>query len=289
MHAVPHAALACASLFSVAGRTALVSGGGRGIGEMIARALTANGARVFITSRSAETLKRTAAALTAAGPGTCTALPAADLSTDAGCRAAAAALGAHVGRLDILVNNSGISWGAPFDEFPEAAWDRVLALNVKAPFMLLRACRPLLEAGRGSGGGGEGGGDPGPARVVNVGSIVGLRPQEVPTYSYDASKAALHALTTKLAGELAPRITVNAIAPGYVPTRMSRGLLSYAEEGALRRAIPMQRFGSASDVAGAALFLCSDAGAWVTGTVVTVDGGSTAKPMALAAPPEEAA
>lgn len=281
MHSVSHAALAASSLFSVAGRTALVSGGGRGIGEMIARALASNGARVFITSRSAETLKRTAAALTAAGPGTCTALPAADLSTDAGCRGAAAALGAHVERLDILVNNSGISWGAPFADFPEAAWDRVLALNVKAPFLLLRACRSLLEAGRGGGGG--------PARVINVGSIVGLRPQDVPTYSYDASKAALHALTVKLAGELAPNITVNAIAPGYVPTRMSRGLLSYAAEDALRRAIPMQRFGSASDVGGAALFLCSDAGAWVTGTVVTVDGGSTARPMALAAPPEEAA
>ena len=283
MHSVSHAALAVSSLFSVAGRTALVSGGGRGIGEMIARALVSNGARVFITSRSAETLRRTAAALTAAGPGTCTALPAADLSTDAGCRGAAAALGAHVERLDILVNNSGISWGAPFADFPEAAWDRVLALNVKAPFLLLRACRPLLEAGRGGGGGS------GPARVVNVGSIVGLRPQDVPTYSYDASKAALHALTVKLAGELAPNITVNAIAPGYVPTRMSRGLLSYAAEDALRRAIPMQRFGSASDVAGAALFLCSDAGAWVTGTVITVDGGSTARPMALAAPPEDAA
>ncbi len=263
----------------------MVSGGGRGIGEMIARTLTANGARVFITSRSAETLKRTAAALTAAGPGTCTALPAADLSTEAGCRAAAASLADHVTRLDILVNNSGVSWGAPFGEFPEAAWDRVLALNVKTPFMLLRACRPLLEAGRG-GGAGDGGG---PARVVNVGSIVGLRPQDVPTYSYDASKAALHALTAKLAGELAPTITVNAIAPGYVPTRMSRGLLGYAAEDALRRAIPMRRFGSASDVGGAALFLCSDAGAWVTGTVVTVDGGSTARPMALAAPPEDAA
>jgi NAD(P)-dependent dehydrogenase (short-subunit alcohol dehydrogenase family) len=283
MNAVPHAALTCASLFSVAGRTALISGGGRGIGEMIARTLTSNGARVFITSRSAETLRRTAAALTAAGPGTCTALPAADLSTEAGCRAAAASLAGHVDRLDILVNNSGISWGAPFSDFPEAAWDRVLALNVKAPFLLLRACRPLLEAGRGGGGGS------GPARVVNVGSIVGLRPQDVPTYSYDASKAALHALTTKLAGELAPNITVNAIAPGYVPTRMSRGLLTFAAEDALRRAIPMQRFGSAADMGGAALFLCSDAGAWVTGTVVTVDGGSTARPMALAAPPEDAA
>ena len=281
MNAVAHGSLHAASLFSVAGKHALITGGGRGIGEILSRALVANGAHVYITSRSEETLRRTAAALTALGPGTCTALPPADLTTDAGCRGAAAALASRQPRLDILINNSGASWGASMEAFPEAAWDRVLALNLKTPFLLLRACMPLLEAAAAAGGG--------PSRVVYVGSIVGLRPQGAPTYPYEASKAALHALTVKLAGELAPRITVNALAPGYVPTRMSRGLLAYGPEDALRRAIPMGRFGSAADIGGAALFLCSEAGAWVTGTVLTVDGGSTAKPLALVAPAEDAA
>ena len=322
MEAVAHGSLAAASLFSVAGRVALVTGGGRGVGEMIARALVANGARVYVASRAAEPLARAAARLAAAGPGACVAI-AADVSTDAGCRAlaaeverrererlagaAAAAAAASpsppAARLDILVNNAGISWGARMEAYPEAQFDRVLALNVKSPFMLTRAGLPMLRAAHdhaaanaGSGAGAGSGADagappppPSPSRVVNIGSIVGLRPQSVPTYAYDASKAALHALTQKLSYELAPAVTVNALALGYVPTRMSRGLLAFGAEAALRRAVPMRRFGSAGDVGGAALFLCSEAGAWVTGCTLVVDGGSVAAPMRLVDEGEEEA
>jgi len=298
MEPLAHGSLAAAHLFSVAGRVALVTGGGRGIGEMIARALTANGARVYIAGRAAEPLARTAARLSAAGPGACVAVPA-DLATDAGCRALAeevarreaARLGPDAPRLDILVNNAGTSWGAPLATHPEAAFDKVLALNLKAPFHLTRACRPLLEASAAASAAAAAAAADGvpasPARVVNVGSIAGLRPQSAPTWAYDASKAALHALTAKLAAELAPAVTVNALAPGYVPTRMARGLLAFGSAEALRRAVPMRRFGGAADVGGAALFLCSEAGAWVTGSVLVVDGGSAAAPMRLLADEEE--
>lgn len=149
---------------------------------------------------------------------------------------------------------------------PLQQWQRVLALNVTAPFLLTRALRPLLDAGARPGD---------PARVINIGSVAGLQPQPVPCYSYDVSKAAVHHLTRRLSAELAPRITVNAIAPGYVPSRMSRGLLSYAPEEKLAASVPLGRFGSAADLGGAALYLASPAGAWVTGTVMVVDGGHT--------------
>lgn len=293
MEAVRTGSLRVSSLFNVAGRVALITGGGRGVGEMIARAYVENGVKVYITSRSAPTLARTAAALTALGPGTCHALPAADLSTGEGCSALIKHLETLEPALDILVNNSGISWGAPFDTFPEKEFDRVMALNVKTPFLMTRGCRRLLEAGanRAVAGASEsaaGAADPSlpplPSTIVNIGSIVGLRPQPVPTYSYDPSKAALHALTTKLSSELAPLITVNALALGYIPSRMSRGLLTYGSGEALRAAIPMQRFGGGGDVGGAALFLASRAGSWCTGTVLTVDGGSVAQPLQLLDP-----
>lgn len=236
----------------------------------MARTLVENDARVFIASRSLETLKRTAARLTAAGPGSCTPL-AADVSSEAGCVALATALRDQgVSSLDVLVNNSGVSWGAPIESFPEDAFARSWAMNVAAPFFLTRTLLPLLRAA------------PGPARVVNVGSVVGVRAQPVGTYAYDASKAALHHLTTKLAAELAPAVTVNAIAPGYVPTRMSRGFLSLGYDAAgIARAVPMRRLGSASDMGGALLYLASPAGEWVTGTVMVVDGGSLAQPLTL--------
>jgi NAD(P)-dependent dehydrogenase (short-subunit alcohol dehydrogenase family) len=316
MEAVAHGSLRAASLFSVAGRVALITGGGRGVGEMIARALVENGATVYIASRSEGACARTAKVLSALGPGVCHALPAADLSTDAGCQEMVAQLSQREHGLDILVNNSGISWGAPLETFPEEQWDRVMALNVKSPFLVTRACKPLLLAASAaaaaaaapppSAGSAAAEGDAaagarprgdtttllgaGPSRVINIGSIVGLRPQPIPTYSYDASKAALHALTLKLAGELAPAITVNAIALGYVPSRMSRGLLNYGRAEQLEAAIPMKRFGSAGDVGGAALFLSSRAGQWVTGTVLTVDGGSVgAQPLVLVSEGEELA
>ena len=141
-----------------------------------------------------------------------------------------------------------------------------MALNVTSPFLLTRALRPLLEKGCKEGD---------PSRVINIGSVAGLHPQPIPTYSYDVSKAAIHHLTRKLASEFAPTITVNAIAPGYVPSRMSRGLLNYAPEQKLTASVPMGRFGSAQDIGGAAVYLSSPAGAWVTGTIMVVDGGHT--------------
>jgi len=282
MHQHAFKTLKASTLFSVVGRIALVTGGGRGVGEHIARALVENGARVYIASRSEATCKRTASNLTAIGPGTCHALPSVDVSTQEGCSALVSALESREEFLDILVNNSGVSWGAPFDSFPEKEWDRVMALNVKSPFLMTRGCRKLLEVGAAKG---LAEGDPTlpplPSTILNIGSIVGLRPQPVPTYSYDASKAALHSLTTKLSSELAPKITVNALALGYVPTRMSRGLLHYGSGEALQRAIPMQRFGGAGDVAGATLFLTSRAGSWCTGSIFTVDGGTVAQPLRL--------
>lgn len=271
------APLRVASLFSVAGRVALVTGGARGIGLMLASALVANGARVYVSSRDAAACASAASALTAAGPGTCVALPA-DLGTEAGCAALAAALARAEPALHVLVHNSGVAWGEPLDSYSvPRGWDRVLALNVVAPFSLTRALLPLLDAGSAPGH---------PSRVVMVGSVAGMRPQAAPTWGYDASKAALHHLALKLASDLADRrkeggdaITVNVIAPGFVPTKMSAGLLvgKGKDAGRVEDGVPLRRLGGASDMAGALLYLASPAGAWVTGVVIPVDGGFLAK------------
>lgn len=269
MQSVPYASLKAASLFSVAGKVAIVTGGGRGIGEMIARTYVENGAKVYITSRSRDTLQKTAEQLTAVGPGTCIAIPE-DLSTEIGCKRFADIFSSKEKELHILVNNSGISWGAPMDKFPALQWDRILSLNVTSIFLLTRALLPLLKAGAKEND---------PSRIINIGSIAGVMHQPVPTYSYDVSKAAVHALTKKLASELAPSITVNAIAPGFVPTRMSKGLLTYAGEDLIKQGIPMGRLGSSSDMGGAALYFSSLAGSWVTGQILVVDGGTISKPI----------
>lgn len=268
------AAAAAASLFSVAGRIVLVTGGGRGIGLHIARAFVTGGADVFISSRSAETCERAAAELSAAGPGSCTAL-AEDLGDEAGVARLVARLAEVRDGLDILVNNAGIAWGAPLADYPAAQFSRVFDLNVRTPFMLTQALRPALDRRAAASGGRV------PSRIINIGSVTGVVPQPFPTYPYDASKAALHHLTRKLSSELAPRITVNAIAPGFVPTRMSRGLLAFVSEDAVRRAIPMARWGDGDDVGGAAVYFASRAGAWVTGQVLVVDGGQAAMPLAM--------
>ena len=271
---------AAASLFSVAGRIVLVTGGGRGIGLHIARAFVSGGASVFISSRSAETCERAAAELSAAGPGSCTAL-AEDLGDEAGVARLAARLAEAEPRgLDVLVNNAGVAWGAPLADFPPAQFSRVFDLNVRTPFMLTQALRPALDR-RAAAAAAASGGAPSPSRIINIGSVTGVVPQPFPTYPYDASKAALHHLTRKLSSELAPRITVNAIAPGFVPTRMSRGLLAFVSEDAVRRAIPMARWGDGDDVGGTAVYLASRAGAWVTGQVLVVDGGQAAMPLAM--------
>lgn len=248
-------------LFSVAGKTALVTGGGRGIGLMIARGLVDAGVRVYISSRKAEVCEQVAAELSEHG--TCVAIPA-DLSRREECRRLADELGEREDRLHILVNNAGANWAAPLAEFPDSAWDRVLDLNVKAVFHLTRDLVPLLSAAAAPGD---------PARVINIGSIDGLRVPEFETYSYSTSKAAVHHLTRVLAKRLAREgITVNAIAPGPFESKMMAATLE-AFGDVIRAQCPLGRIGEPEDMAGTTIFLASRAGAYLTGVVIPVDGG----------------
>ena len=247
-------------LFSIAGKTALVTGGSRGIGLMIARGYVEAGARVYISSRKADVLDEVAAELSKAGE--CHAI-AADLSTEAECRRLAEAIAARESSLDILVNNAGATWGAPLEQFDEAAWERALALNVKGVFHLTKFLVPLLE---------EAGTAEEPARVINIGSIDGLKVPLLDNYSYSASKAAVHMLTRHLAKRLAPRITVNAIAPGPFESKMMAAVLDAFGEQIAANA-PLKRIGRPDDMAGAAIYLASRAGAYLTGAVIPVDGG----------------
>jgi len=249
-------------LFDLTGKTTVVTGGTRGIGLMIARGLLQAGAdRVYISSRKAEGCSDAEREL--ANYGHATAIQA-DLSTEAECVRLAAAIGEREPALHVLVNNAGATWGAPFDEYPAAAWDKVIDLNLKSPFFLTRAFLPLLEAA---------GTHDDPARVINVGSIDGLRVPPMPTYAYSASKAGLHHLTKVLARELGPRhIAVNALAPGPFESKMTAALLRSLGD-AIADAAPLRRIGRPDDIAGAAVFLSSRAGAYVTGAVLPVDGG----------------
>jgi NAD(P)-dependent dehydrogenase (short-subunit alcohol dehydrogenase family) len=247
-------------LFSIAGKTALVTGGTRGIGHMIAEGFVEAGATVYISSRKADAVAETEAEL--AAKGTCIGIPA-DLSTEEGCRGLADAMAARVDRLDILVNNAGATWGIPIDEYDEAAFERVLALNVKGVFHLTKFLRPLLRAA---------GTVDEPARVINIGSIDGLAVPALETYAYSASKAAVHHLTRHLAKRLAPEITVNAIAPGPFQSKMMAATLeAFGEQ--IAAAAPLRRIGRPDDMAGAAIYLSSRAGAYLTGAVIPVDGG----------------
>jgi len=252
-------------LFAITGKVALVTGGSRGIGSMIARGYVAAGARVYISARKAHVCDRAAAELSQHGR--CISLPA-DCSTEAGARALAKALAAREPALHVLVNNAGANWGAPLAEYPDAAWDKVLALNVKGVFHLTRACLPLLERAVRPGD---------PARVINVGSIDGLRVPVLETYAYSASKAAVHHLTRALAVRLAPRITVNAIAPGPFDSKMMHETLERFRD-AIVASCPLGRIGEPEDMAGVAIYLASRAGAYVTGVVIPVDGGITVRP-----------
>ena len=247
-------------LFSIAGKTALVTGGSRGIGLMIARGYVEAGARVYISSRKADVLDEVAAELSKVGE--CHAI-AADLSAEAECRRLAEAIAAQESSLDVLVNNAGATWGAPLEQFDEAAWERALALNVKGVFHLTKFLLPLLE---------EAGAAEDPARVINIGSIDGLRVPLMDNYSYSASKAAAHMLTRHLAKRLAPRVTVNAIAPGPFESKMMAATLeAFGEQ--IAAGTPLKRIGRPDDMAGAAIYLASRAGAYLTGAVIPVDGG----------------
>ena len=248
-------------LFSIEGKVALVTGGSRGIGLMIARGYVEAGARVYISSRKAEVCEEVAAELSKVG--TCTALPA-DVSTEAEARRLAAEVAAREPALHILVNNAGANWGAPLEEYPDAAWDKVLALNVKSVFHLTRALLPQLETAASA---------EDPARVINIGSIDGIQAPMLETYAYSASKAAVHHLTRTLARKLASKhITVNAVAPGPFESKMMEATLDRFGD-AIAAACPLGRIGRPDDMAGVAIYLASRAGAYLTGAVIPVDGG----------------
>lgn len=246
-------------LFSVKGRVALVTGGSAGIGRMIAAGLADAGARVYFCARNAEKVARTAAEMRGDVIGL-----AADVSTLEGIDKLATEMSAHESKLHILVNNAGALSDAPIDAFSEEQWDSVLDLNLKTPFFLLQKLLPLLRAG---------GSAELPSSVINIGSVGALKigPREV--FSYQASKGAIHWLTKSLAKKLAPEhITVNAIAPGFFESDMT-----VITDDAMRKnvvsAVPRGRTGTPEDVAGAVIYLASRAGAYVTGSVIPVEGG----------------
>lgn len=248
-------------LFSLAGRTALVTGGTSGIGRMIAEGLIAAGAKTYIVSRKADACAATASELAASGE--CAALPG-DVGSQEGCRAIAAAFREQEAKLDILVNAAGVTWGAPIRDYPDAAWDKVLAANLKGPFHLTVA---LIDALEGAARPGD------PAKVINIGSVHGLFPPEFESYAYSASKAGVHHLTRHLAKALGPRhIVVNAIAPGPFPSRMMKATIEQHGD-ALIAETATGRLGEPDDMAGAAIYLASRAAANITGVVLPVDGG----------------
>ncbi len=248
-------------LFDLTGKVAVVTGGTRGIGQWMARGLLEAGASVYISSRKAEAGEKAVAELSKYG--VVLSVPA-DLSREEECLRLAAEVGRSEECVNILVNNAGTNWAAPLEEFPAAGWDKVVDLNLKTPFYLTRAFLPLLEAA---------GTADDPARVINVGSIVGLRVPEVLTYSYAASKAGLHQLTRVLARELGPRhITVNAVAPGPFDTKMMA--IPMAESRTeIAAASPLGRIGHPDDMAGVAVFLSGRGSGYITGAVIPVDGG----------------
>ena len=257
-------------LFSVSGKVVLVTGGSRGIGEMIAAGFLANGAKVYISSRKADVCAATAARLSQEYGGECIAIPA-DLSDLDGIDSLTRQLSERETRLDVLVNNAGVSWGATIDEFPEIGWDKVMDTNVKGVFFVTQRMLPLLEAGATA---------EDPARVINIGSVDGIRTPSFDTVSYGPSKAAVHALTSQLAGKLVRRnIILNAIAPGPYPTWMlstgvgTGGDVEGTDWDAIGKTMPRGRVGTPEDIAGLAIFLASRAGAFTVGAVITCDGG----------------
>jgi NAD(P)-dependent dehydrogenase (short-subunit alcohol dehydrogenase family) len=245
-------------LFSLKGRVALITGGSRGIGKMIAKGFIDQGAKVYISSRKPAACDATAAEL---GP-MCISLPQ-DVSTVEGCKALAARFAEHESKLDILVNNAGAAWGAPFDEFPESGWDKVLNLNLKSPFFLTQALHAPLKAAASP---------EKPAKVIMVASIDGIRPNPQETYSYQASKSGLIHLTRRMAARLIEdNIVVSCIAPGAFASEMNRDARDRGDE--IAKLIPQKRIGADEDMQGVAIYLASRAGDYVVGVTIAVDGG----------------
>ena len=260
-------------LFSIKGKTALVTGGSRGIGEMIAAGFLSHGAKVYISSRKADVCEATAKRLGETYGADCIAL-AADLSQLAGVESLAKRLSERESRLDILINNAGAAWGAPLEQFPEAGWDKVMDTNVKGVFFLTQKVLPLLRQAASAGS---------PARVINIGSIDGLKTAAFDSFSYGASKAAVHHLTRFMAAQLTKEhILFNAIAPGPFPTWMLStgvgfgGKTENVDWDSVGRRNPSGRVGTAQDIAGLAIFLCSRAGEYVVGQTIACDGGAVA-------------
>jgi NAD(P)-dependent dehydrogenase (short-subunit alcohol dehydrogenase family) len=251
------------TLFSVTGKVAVVTGGSRGIGAMIAEGLVRAGATVYISSRKAEVCDAVAAQLSELG--VCRSVPA-DLSTLEGVELLASTVAAAEPAVHILVNNAGATWGAPLEDYPDEAWDKVLATNVKAVFHLTTRLLPQLRAAAGA---------EDPARVVNIGSIDGIRVPATENYAYAASKAAVHMVTRQLAHTVAAdHVTVNAIAPGPFPSKMMAFVLEAdGGEELVSSGVPLGRIGRPDDVAGTVLFLTSRAGSYVTGAIIPLDGG----------------
>lgn len=257
----PEQVLNVQDLFSIKGKTALVTGGSRGIGLMIARAYLEAGAKVYISSRKAEVCDDVAARLSAIGE--CVSIPA-DLAKTDGCRHLADELAKRESSLDVLVNNAGALWGAPLEDFPEAGWDRAMDTNVKGVFFLTQYLLPLLE---------KAAKPEDPARVINIGSIDGIKVPSMDNFSYSPSKAAVHHLTRVLAVRLGERyITVNAIAPGPFESKMTEWMLdNFRSE--IEGHCPLKRIGQPEDMAGIAIYLASRASAYLNGVVIPLDGG----------------
>ena len=266
MSRTPHNTIHVSTLFDLTGKTALVTGGSRGIGRMIAEGYLQAGATVYLSSRKADACDQVAAELSAVGP--CHALPA-DITQDDDRARLVATLGEQTEQLDILVNNAGAAWGASYTDFPESGFRKVLELNVTALFFLTRDLTGLLtQAAR----------PDDPARVINIGSMDGLKVPTVlrtGTFPYSASKAAVHHMTKALAVELAPRhITVNAVAPGFFESKMTEESLERFRDD-IERNCPLHRIGRPEEMAGVAIYLASRAGAYTNGAVIPVDGGTS--------------
>ena len=251
-----------ANLFSVKGKIVVITGGSRGIGKMIATGFVNGGAKVYITARKAAACDATAAELSEFGE--CISIPI-DCSTMEGIDALVAEIGKRESKLDVLINNAGAAWGAPFDEFPESGWDKVMDLNTKSVFFLTQRFAPLLRAAASA---------EKPAKVINVASIDGMSVNPQETYSYHTSKAGLIHLTHKLGVQLAPEnIVVSGICPGAFPSEMNK--VARDEGDTVSKRVPSRRIGVPEDMAGVALYLASKAGDYVVGQCIAVDGGVT--------------